>query len=145
MEADIIEPIIGKEFPDKVIPLIEKAQHEIDILVYEWNFYPEQVSAKIQRFNQALFKAQRRGVKIEALIGRPAISTIQHQREINIRTPRSVATMHAKLMIIDFEIAIVGSHNYSYSAFTLNHEVSMIIRDINVVARLNRLFNLISN
>jgi phosphatidylserine/phosphatidylglycerophosphate/cardiolipin synthase-like enzyme len=143
MEDQIVEPIIGKEFPDKVIPLIESAKMEIDIIVYEWHFYPEQVSSTIQKFNQALNKAQRRGVKINAIIGKPQFSSIHKQNEIKLRTPRSISPIHAKMMIIDFEIAIIGSHNYSYSAFTINHEISLIIRDVNTVARLNKLFDTI--
>ena len=37
--------------------------------------------------------------------------------------------VHTKLVIIDGYIVIVGSHNWSYSAFMRNHEASVIIYD----------------
>ena len=43
-------------------------------------------------------------------------------------------------MIIDNEIAILGSHNYTMSAFTINYEVSVIIQDKEVVNRLKTYF-----
>ena len=37
-------------------------------------------------------------------------------------------TTHTKLLIIDGEISVVGSTNWTYSALEKNHEVSVLIR-----------------
>ena len=137
------EVIIGNEFCDKVIPLINNAKNEIDILVYEWNFYPNQPGSAPQKFNQAIIKAQSKGVRIKAMLGRSSISTIQKQNELQILTPAIKTNIHAKLMIIDDKLAILGSHNYSYSAFTTNMEISLLIDDESAILRLKKLFNTI--
>jgi len=36
--------------------------------------------------------------------------------------------LHCKIMIIDDEIAITGSHNYTQSAFEMNYELSVILK-----------------
>jgi len=44
------------------------------------------------------------------------------------RRPETPKLIHSKMMIIDGEILVIGSHNYTQSAFTMNHEVSLIYR-----------------
>ncbi len=56
-----METIIGKEFPQKVIPLIEQAKTSIDIVVFDWRWYPQDPGASVQLFNQAIVRAVRRG------------------------------------------------------------------------------------
>jgi phosphatidylserine/phosphatidylglycerophosphate/cardiolipin synthase-like enzyme len=43
-------------------------------------------------------------------------------------------------MIIDDEIAITGSHNYTQSAFQMNLELSVILDDIETISRFNQFF-----
>jgi phosphatidylserine/phosphatidylglycerophosphate/cardiolipin synthase-like enzyme len=137
--------ILGKEYPDVVIPFIKSARSCLDILVYEWNFYQQQPAAKISRFNQEIFAAARRGVSVEALVGRPSISSIYKQSEIKIKKPVNSSLVHSKLLIIDERIAILGSHNFTHSAFTINHEVSVVLTDASSVTSLLDFFNSLNN
>ena len=49
-------------------------------------------------------------------------------------------TTHTKLLIIDGEIGIVGSTNWTYSALEKNHEVSVLIRSPEVARNLYHYF-----
>ena len=133
--------IIGKEFADKIIPLIEQAKKSIDIIVYDWKWYPDQIGSAIQRFNNAIVNASKKGKQIRAITNSPYINNILS--ELNIKTKKwsSRKTLHTKLTIIDNKIAILGSHNYTMNAFTINYEVSVIIQDEATVKRLNQYFN----
>jgi len=51
--------LIGKEFPTKVIPLIREATKSIDIIVFDWRWYPDQIGSTIQQFNHEIIKAAR--------------------------------------------------------------------------------------
>ena len=44
-------------------------------------------------------------------------------------------TMHAKLLIVDGEALLVGSHNWSEAALSYNREASMLTRDREVVEK----------
>jgi len=132
--------IIGKEFADKIIPLIEQSKKSIDIIVYDWKWYPDQVGSAIQRFNNAIINSAKKGKKVRVITTSPFID--QTLSKLNIKTKRwaSRKTLHTKLTLIDNEIAVLGSHNYTMNAFTINYEVSVIIREEAVVKRLNQYF-----
>lgn len=138
---DQITTIIGKEFPEKVIPLIKAARHTIDIVVYSWWWYPDQIGSAIQRFNNAIVNAAKKGVNVKAMLNDYVTINALLQNKVKARTLETERKMHAKLMIIDNKIAILGSHNYSMSAFTLNYEVSVIIQEEKAVQRLRQFFN----
>jgi phosphatidylserine/phosphatidylglycerophosphate/cardiolipin synthase-like enzyme len=136
-----MEAIIGKEFPKKVIPLIEGAKKSIKIIVFDWRWYPHDPANPVQLFNQALVRAKRRGVDIKVLTNMSDIISILNNLGIEARKLTSKNLLHAKVMIIDDEILIIGSHNYTQSAFTMNLEVSIIIKDQQEISRVINYFN----
>ena len=133
--------IIGKEFSNKVVPLVENAKRSISIIVYDWRWYPDQVGSAIQKFNNAILVSARKGKDVRVITNRPVESIVLEDFGIKIKKISTKRTLHTKLMIIDNEIAILGSHNYTMSAFTINHEVSLIIKNKEAVERLILYFN----
>jgi len=140
MENFQTDLIIGKEFPEKVIPLIEQAKKSIFIIVYDWRWYPDQIGSTIQKFNNAIIIASRKNKKVKVITNRPYVNEILPQLNIRIKKPHSKRALHTKLMIIDGKTAILGSHNYTMNAFTINHEVSVILQDEQIVNRLSLYF-----
>ena len=132
--------IIGKEFPEKVIPLIKNAKNSIDIIVYEWRWYPNQPGSTIQQFNNSLIDAVRKNKKIRIITNSYQILKLLEGIKIKTKNLQSKRLLHTKLMIIDNKIAILGSHNYTMNAFNINHEVSVIIQEEQVVKRLKTYF-----
>lgn len=132
--------IIGKEFPDKVIPLIEQAKNSIFIIVYDWRWYSDQIGSAIQKFNNSIINAAQKKKRVRVITNRSYINEILPQLNIQVKKIHSKRTLHTKLMIIDNEIAILGSHNYTMNAFTINHEVSVILQDEQIVKRLSLYF-----
>jgi phosphatidylserine/phosphatidylglycerophosphate/cardiolipin synthase-like enzyme len=136
-----MEAIIGKEFPEKVIPLIDQAKNTIDIVVFDWRWYPQNPGSPVQLFNQAIARAVKRGVIVRAIANTPQIVDILNSigaRAKKLTTPHLV---HAKIMIIDDRFLIIGSHNYTETAFLMNFEVSVIIEDEKVIRRVKEFFN----
>ena len=139
------EVIISREFPKKVIPLIKNATKSIDIIVFDWGWYPDEIGEQIQIFNNAIFNKNRKGVKVRALVQRNLIKIILTKCGIDAKVLHSAKLLHIKLMIIDSKIAILGSHNYTKNAFNINHEVSMITRQEEDILRLKEYFNNLYN
>lgn len=124
-----IDIAIGRQFPKKVIPLIEQAKKEIDIIVYDWGWYPDEIGEQIQLFNNAIIRAKQKGVIVKAVVLKRLIAEILRREDIMVKRIESSKLLHTKLMIIDDEIVIVGSHNYTKNAFNINFEASVILRD----------------
>ena len=135
------EIIISREFPKKVIPLIKKAKKSIDIIVFDWGWYPDEIGEPIQIFNNAIFNANKHGVNVRAIVQKRLINAILNNLNIKAKILHSSKLLHIKLMIIDGEIAILGSHNYTKNAFNVNHEVSIIVKDQTSIEKLTEYFN----
>lgn len=135
-----MESIIGKNYPRQVIPLIDKAKHSIKIVVFDWRWYANEPSNPCQLFNASIVRASKRGVRVQACVNSEAIKTPLENNNIEVRIPISKNLMHTKMMIIDDNILIVGSHNFSLSAFTLNFETSVIIRDSDEIKKFSDFF-----
>lgn len=135
------EAIIGKQFPEKVIPLIEQAKTSIDIVVFDWRWYPQDPGASVQLFNQAIIRAVRRGVKVRAIANNDEIVRILNQNGCEAKKLLTAKLVHPKIMIIDNELVVTGSHNYTQSAFQMNYEMSMILRGREEIERIIEFFN----
>lgn len=136
----MVQCVIGREYPKIVTPLIENAQRSVDILVYDWRWYENDLQASIQKFNRALVQATARGVDVRALVNNNIMPQITQLSKLKVTRVGTKNLMHVKLVIVDKKIAILGSHNLTKRAFEINHEVSLIIDDSAVITRLLNYF-----
>jgi len=134
------QPIIGKTFPDIVTPIIKQAKKSIDIIVFDWRWYPDQIGSTIQKFNNAIIDSAKKGIRIRALTNSSQIQRLLSENRIKTKKLHSKKLLHTKLMLVDNKIAILGSHNYTMNAFTINFEVSVILVDPPTIKRLNEYF-----
>lgn len=137
----MIDLIIGNQFSKKVIPLIESAKQSISIIVFDWRWYPNDPGNPVQLFNQALIRAQGRGLNIRVITNIKEVVSILSQQGIKAKKLITPNLVHCKFMIIDNEILVIGSHNYTSKAFTDNYEVSVVINDKDACNRLVSFFN----
>jgi len=137
----MIQTLSGRQFPASVIPLIEAAKQSIDIVVYDWRWYPSDPGAVCQLFNQAILRAARRHVKIRAILNNQDTISVLLSQDIQSKKLRTTKLVHAKLMIIDSQVIITGSHNYTQSAFQMNLELSVILDGENIAKNFNTFFN----
>ena len=137
----MVDVIIGREYPQVLIPLIKKAEHSIEILVFDWRWYTHEPNSNVQKFNSAILDASKRGVKVRALVNNNIMPTILQQHSLFVKRVGTKSMMHVKMIIIDHKIAVIGSHNFSKNAFEFNHEVSVLVDDEKVVARCRKYFD----
>lgn len=121
-------PIISKDFPSVVIPLIDSAKHAIDIIVFDWRFYKNDVASPVSLFNQAIARACRRGVIVKCLVQNDGVVDRLKELGCYARKLNSKRILHTKLLIIDKNRIIIGSHNYTKHAFESNEEASIFVK-----------------
>jgi phosphatidylserine/phosphatidylglycerophosphate/cardiolipin synthase-like enzyme len=136
-----VQTVIGAEFPKEIIPLIHQAKHSLDILVFDWRWYPSEPDSPVQLFNQAILQAAKRGIKVRALVNHLDIVDLLRKYGVDARKANTKTLVHAKLMIVDSDIVVVGSHNYTQSAFERNFECSLIVKSDSCVAELQQYYN----
>lgn len=135
------ETIVATNFVDKVVPIIDNARNSIDICVFDWRWYPNDVGSPAARFNQAIVRAAKAGVKVRALVLSDLLAFQLRAVGVETKTHRSKHLLHLKMMIIDESTVITGSHNYTQSAFSANYELSVILREIEKGSEFQSFFN----
>jgi len=133
--------LIGREYPKNVIDLINESKNKIDIVIYDWRWYFDEIGSTIQQFNQALLRATDRGVKVRAVVNNDFVSPFLKDSKIEVKKLDSKKTLHIKLVLFDEKVAVIGSHNFTKNAFEINHEISVIIDDEENVKRCQEFFN----
>ena len=122
---------------------IDTATHRLDIQ------HPKYVDAVIL---DRIAAAADRGVKVHVLCGgRHGISewdvldtfaSLRTLRRFGVKVHKQKnLRVHAKLLIVDDERALVGSMNIDRSAFDLRRELGITVTDPAVVARLKAVFD----
>lgn len=124
-----ITPIFGSQFCEIVLPLIESAEQEIKIIVFNWRMPFITNKQEMQSFNDALVRAVGRGVCVRAIVSSERVCAELRKFGIIAKRLPTERRLHTKLMIIDDRQIIVGSHNYSESAFNKNFEVSVFFEE----------------
>lgn len=120
--------ICGADFLKKVIPEIKKAQSSIDIIVFYWTFQLSDLNDPVTRLIHELQEAMSRGVRVRVLVNGDTIGHHLSLCGFDVRHCYTSKLMHPKAMLIDKKTAVVGSHNYTMSGFTLNMEISVIFQ-----------------
>jgi phosphatidylserine/phosphatidylglycerophosphate/cardiolipin synthase-like enzyme len=131
------ELVVGKAYFKKCYELIESASLSIDVVMYEWKWYTNDPSSNVQRLNQALVRAVKRGVKVRALVNEGRQCTLLNQLGIEAKTNLASVVMHTKAVIIDGEHVLMGSHNFTEKAMTSNIETSTYFKDATIAKQLS--------
>jgi phosphatidylserine/phosphatidylglycerophosphate/cardiolipin synthase-like enzyme len=149
-----MQAIIGPEYSKIVIPLLDQAKTNLDIFQYSWGLYAHASQTPMQRINYAIKSAATRGVTCRALLhpGSPS----DHLQSLNAATAAALqvwgvltkfttasGVLHAKGLIIDKRLAILGSHNFSMRSMVSNIEISILVDDAAVVQRLLQFYEIL--
>jgi len=120
--------ILGNKFSDIACSLIASATQTIRIIVYDWRFGTGSGDRYLTQFNHEIKMAIKRGVQIRAIVNQRII--VSQLRNINVKAKflNTTKTVHAKVLLIDDVFLITGSHNYTFSAFNQNLEVSVLLQ-----------------
>lgn len=123
------EVLIGNQYPKELVSRINSATKNIYVFMYDWRWYKNDFSCEMSLINQALVRAVRRGVKVNAILNSNEVIETLLSVGINARKFNNKQLMHAKAVVIDEWVSIVGSHNFSESAMGLNLEISQVSED----------------
>lgn len=128
LDASAITALFNKNFCPAVIKEIDDAFFSIDICIYDWRTYPSSYGPTVTRFNDAIKRAVDRGVEVRVVLNSVREAARLHVLGCKVFMFTDSRTLHTKLMIIDRSTIVVGSHNYSESAFSTNEELSVMLK-----------------
>jgi phosphatidylserine/phosphatidylglycerophosphate/cardiolipin synthase-like enzyme len=132
--------VIGREYPDVITKLVKNAKQSVKILIFDWRWYDGQQGSRIQQLNNEILFASQRGVAVSAVLNSNIVHSLFQHKNIKIKQVNSKKTMHVKMIIIDDQWLLLGSHNLTMNAFEVNHEISVLIDDPEAIKRCNQFF-----
>ncbi len=120
-----------------LISLIKRAEKSVHVAVYSFSR---------DGLARALVEAKNRGVEVKVVIERDNAFTqgseydFLRQSGVEVRLDGNAASMHHKFMIVDGEVVVTGSYNWSTAAEDRNDENIVILRDRMIAEAFSREF-----
>ena len=150
----LVTPLPGQAFIIKLLDSVKQAKYSLDVIQYQWNFYPGKPNSQIQALNRAILARAGSGIKVRVLLNKEGhgshltainLKAAQYLSEAGIRVKfaRSFPTTHAKLWVFDDDAVILGSHNLSSRSVTVNNEASALIKSRPVAREFKRYFDVL--
>lgn len=138
MSPAIHSIVLDSSFPRVSIDAIQKAKKEILITTFRMDWSEKREARPLMAFFDILIEKAKAGVRVKIItnihLGNKMASnhnkiTAKNLSSAGIQTrgPRTTRIIHAKLIIIDREIVIIGSHNLTARAFCKNKEASLFL------------------
>jgi len=144
-----ITVVTDQGYFDRAADILDNAKRSIHIVMFSMQRYtsPEHWDSSTNRLLESLVSAKTRGVKIRVIMddwpeGNDRTYEYLDEKGIEVRmTYGFEGSTHCKLLIIDGEIVLVGSSNWSYYSVDMNHEANVIVRSRDVAGRFTRYFD----
>lgn len=108
-----------------IVAAIDASQHEV--LVQAYSFTHNGIA-------QALLRAHARGVVVQVLLDEKTAPTNRYvlsllsQGRVSLRADGEHAIAHNKIMVIDNQVVVTGSYNFTNAAETRNAENCLILK-----------------
>jgi len=140
-----IEILENREYYYELLELINSANETIYVIMYVMKYDPDDPFDPANDLIRALVNASNRGVNVNVIL-ESEVSTNDEaywylkSNGVSVYYDNGSRT-HAKIVIIDSRIIIVGSHNWTESALWYNNEVSLIVYSRELANHLISYFN----
>ena len=146
------ELILNDEYFQAAHREIQNAKESIYLIAYLFLLYDYQ-GAYSNRLLEDLIEAHEKGIDVHVVLEYPKPEYMDEEGPANqkvyeklkavgidVRFDKPERTTHSKVLIIDGETIILGSHNYSFDGLKYNNETSLLLRDKGKAERLIRYF-----
>ncbi len=129
-QASVV-PLSDRGYFPVVYDALQGAQESIHIASFELKYYLKYPESNQNTLVEALLDAHRRGVDVRIIVDEYSKenNAFEYLRDkgVPIRYDGKDVTTHAKLIIIDGEVVVLGSTNFSYYGLDRNNEANVLI------------------
>jgi phosphatidylserine/phosphatidylglycerophosphate/cardiolipin synthase-like enzyme len=137
-DAAEITPVVDRGYFDHAYRIISQARVSIHIASFEMKYYETFPDSQQNQLVRQLIYAKERGVDVKIVVDEFSEENnafeLLKENGIEMKHDGNETTTHAKLIIVDGKIVLVGSTNLSYYGLEKNHEANVLIEDEEVAA-----------
>lgn len=132
--------------------IIQEAKASIRVMMFEMGYYEKYPHTPSNLLIKELIAARGRGINVEVILevkdnkDRATLRNLQSGKilaagGVEVIYDSPLKTMHAKCLVIDEELILIGSTNWTFYALTNNNEVSILLRSPKLARELINYFN----
>ena len=152
LPAEDVQVVLDAQYFQVAKKMIQQAKHSIQVMMFEMGYYDEYPMALSNLLIRELINAGKRGVKVEVILevkegGDRTTERNRHTGKIlsggrvEVIYDSLSKTTHGKLMVVDGELSLLGSTNWTCYALTSNNEASVLVRSKEVAKAFVDYFN----
>ena len=152
LPAEDVQLVTDADYFQVAKKMIQEAKHSIQVMMFEMDYYDRNPNTPSNHLIRELISAQKRGVKVEVVleVREGEDRTAKRNRRtgkflsdggVEVTYDSLFKTTHAKCMVVDRKLTLLGSTNWTYYALTNNNEASVLIQSKEVAKALVDYFN----
>jgi DNA uptake protein ComE-like DNA-binding protein len=151
-DADWVGILLSDQFVHAVSRFIDDATSRVDVCVFHMTV--PQPNESTHKLLDSLADAKSRGVAVRVLLDRDRVSDPYRSTVINspartwlaaqgipCRFDTEERLLHSKFVVIDRDIAIVGSHNWTKTSLVRMEDLSLVVHSRTLAGDLRRRFS----
>lgn len=123
-----------KEYLGKLLQILDNANKSVYVVMYVVKYDPREVDDPVNTILEKLVELRGKGLDVKIVVDDETYESYQDTIEylkynnIPVKLDESRSrTTHAKIVIIDEEVVLIGSHNWTESALSNNHETTLMV------------------
>jgi phosphatidylserine/phosphatidylglycerophosphate/cardiolipin synthase-like enzyme len=152
LPAEDVQLVLDAQYLQVAKKMIQEAKHSIQVMMFEMGYYDEHPNTPSNLLIKELISAKKRGVKVEVILEvkeeedrttkrNRHTGKILSEGKVEVIYDSFSKTTHAKSMVVDGQLTLLGSTNWTYYALTTNNETSVLIRSKEVAQAMLDYFN----
>jgi phosphatidylserine/phosphatidylglycerophosphate/cardiolipin synthase-like enzyme len=118
--------LLDDEFISFAAGSASSARSRIWVMAYAWRWYENEPQIAIQKFNVAMLSAAKQGIDVRILIDQYTQAKMLQSLGFKARILPTQRAAHGKVILIDSDYIIVGSHNLTKRGTQQNYEASVV-------------------
>ncbi len=152
LPAEDVQLVTDAQYFEVAKKMIQEAKSSIRVMMFEMGYYEKYPNSPSNLLIKELIEARKRGVRVEVILEtregedrttkqNRQVGKILSDGGVEVTYDPLFKTMHAKSIVADGELVLIGSTNWVFSSLTSNNEVSVLIRSKEVAKALVDYFN----
>lgn len=135
-----VAPVNDAEYTTAVARLIQSAQHNLRLMLYQTRYYGEYPDTATNAWVDDLIAARARGVDVQVIVDtgnwNPSMKNDYNLDYVDRLTTAGIriwedsesVVSHQKVILVDDAITLVASNNWSYYSLAKNYEVAVVVQ-----------------
>jgi phosphatidylserine/phosphatidylglycerophosphate/cardiolipin synthase-like enzyme len=152
LPAEDVQLVTDAQYFQVAQKIIKEAKVSVHVIMFEMGYYDPHPNTPSNLLVKELINTKKKGVKVEVIleVREGEDRTTKRNRHTGkilseggvevIFDPLSKTT-HAKSVVVDGRLTLLGSTNWTYYALTNNHEVAVLVRSKELAKALIEYFN----